>query len=70
MSWVYLMVDSTEYSMVVRLDERLVDMLAARKDDWTVEKSVWKMASLMAAKWDGTKAVWRESTMVESMVES
>ena len=38
------MVDSTEYSMVVRLDERLVDMLAATKDVWTAEKSVAKMA--------------------------
>ena len=44
MSWACLMVDSTEYSMVVRLDQRLVDMLAARKDDWMVEKSVAKMA--------------------------
>ena len=38
------MVDSTEYSMVVRLGGWLAEMLVARKDDWTVEKSVWKMA--------------------------
>ena len=63
------MVDSTDYSMVVRLDERLVDRLVAMMDGKMAEMLVQMMVLQMVARRDGTKAAWREPTMVESTVE-
>ena len=47
MSWASLMVDLTDDSMVVRLDDWLVDMSVMMKDESKAEMLAWMMAVKM-----------------------